>query len=226
MKPQILRCQFGTSNFKVAKCDLKKTSKKTEIKNERKHERNDNKKSYDKEEIMQKVKVEIEGIAPLLMNRFVMENPDEEKGAKRRDKQYDIKEDTEKALYKDKKIGCYAPSAWIEACLRETAKQFKGKGRSSLKATILSSVFVDSEKIPLNKDTYDAIDVRPVVIQRNRVVKGRPRFDSWKLKFVLNFNEERIKKETLKDILEEAGATKGIGDYRPKFGRFKLVKFG
>jgi hypothetical protein len=174
---------------------------------------------------MEKVKVKIAGVAPLLMNRFVMEQSDETK-AKRRDEQYDPKDDAEKALYKDEKIGCYAPSTWIEACLRETAKEFKGKGKSSLKTTILSSVFMEPEKIPLNKETYDDIDLRPVVIQRNRVVKGRPRFNSWELEFAINFNEERIKKETLKQILEEAGTTKGIGDYRPKFGRFKVVKFG
>ncbi|MDP2939290.1 MAG: hypothetical protein Q8O13_04315 [Candidatus Omnitrophota bacterium] len=173
---------------------------------------------------MQKAKVKIKGIAPLMMNRFVMEKPDESK-AKRRDEQYDVKEDAEKALYRDDKIGCYAPSTWIEACLRDTAKEFKGKGRGSLKATILSSVFVEEEKIPLNKKTYDELDVRPVVIQRNRIVKGRPKFNSWELEFTINFNEDRIKKDTLKQILQEAGQTKGIGDFRPKFGRFEVVKF-
>jgi len=169
-------------------------------------------------------KVKIVGIAPLLMNRFAMEKTDESK-AKRRDEKYDITEDANNALYKEKGIGCYAPSTWLEACLRDTAKEFKGKGKGSLKATILSSVFVEPEKIPLKKDTYDEIDTRPVVIQRNRVVKGRPRFNSWELKFTINFNEDRIRKDTLKQILEEAGATKGIGDYRPKFGRFRVESF-
>ena len=174
---------------------------------------------------MQKAKVKIKGIAPLLMNRFAMEKPEDTK-AKRRDEQYDVKEEAEKALYKDDKIGCYAPSVWIEASLREAGKEFKSaKGRGTQKATILSSVFIDPEKIPLNKKTYDELDVRPVVIQRNRVVKGRPKFNSWELEFTINFNEDRIKKDTLKQILEEAGVSKGIGDYRPKFGRFEVVKF-
>jgi len=171
------------------------------------------------------VKVSIIGSAPLLMNRFAMEKADEGK-AKRRDEQYDVKTDAEKALYREDGIGCYVPSTWIEASLREAAKEFKAaRGRGTQKATILSSVFVEEEKIPLNKDTYDEIDVRPVVIQRNRVVKGRPRFNSWELSFTINFNEDRIKKDTLKQILEEAGTGKGIGDYRPKFGRFQVVGF-
>jgi hypothetical protein len=173
---------------------------------------------------METVKVKIEGIAPLLMNRFAVVAPDDEK-AKRRDEGFSVEKDAEKALYKDDGIGCYAPSSWIEASLREAAKEFKGKGRASQKMTILSSVFVDPDKIPLNKKTYDEIDVRPVVIQRNRIVKGRPKFNKWELSFTLSYDEKRIKKDTLKQILEEAGATKGIGDYRPKFGRFKVVKF-
>ena len=171
---------------------------------------------------MEKAKVKIKGIAPLLMNRFVMEKDESE--AKRRDMKFIPEEDAEKALYKNDK-GCYAPSTWIEASLRETAKEFKGKGRGSLKATILASVFVDPSEIPLGKNTYDEIDQRPAVIQRNRIVKSRPRFNSWELEFTINFKEDRIKKDTLKQILVEAGLAKGIGDYRPKFGRFEVVQF-
>jgi len=172
---------------------------------------------------MQSVKVKIRGVAPLLQNRFPMEKEDEEK-AKRRDQKFDPKEDAEKALYRNDE-GCYVPSTWIEAALRETAKEFKGKGKASLKATILASVFVEPEEIPLGKKSYDEIDRRPAVIQRQRIVKSRPRFNSWEIQFTINFDETRIKKETLKQILEESGKSKGIGDYRPKFGRFEVLSF-
>ncbi len=172
---------------------------------------------------MQSVEVKIHGVAPLLHNRFPMEQEDEEK-AKRRDQKFDSKEDAEKAVYRNDQ-GCFVPSSWIEATLRETAKEFKGKGKASLKATILSSVFVEPEEIPMGKKTYDEIDRRPAVIQRQRIVKSRPRFNKWAIEFTVNFDETRIKKETLKQILEEAGKSKGIGDYRPKFGRFEVHNF-
>ena len=171
---------------------------------------------------MEKVKVKIKGIAPLLMHKYNFNNNEEK--AKRKDEQYSVEKDAEKALYFDKKIGCYVPSTWVEACLRQTACDFK-QGKKTYKNTILSSVFCDQEKIPLNKKTYDEIDVRAVVIQRNRIVKGRPKFNTWQIEFVLNYDETRINKEILKQILVEAGATKGIGDYRPKFGRFTVVTF-
>jgi len=94
-----------------------------------------------------------------------------------------------------------------------------------LKGTILASVFVEPEQIQLGKKTYDEIDRRPAVIQRQRIVKSRPRFNSWQIEFTINFDETRIKKETLKQVLEEAGQSKGIGDYRPKFGRFEVLRF-
>lgn len=86
-------------------------------------------------------------------------------------------------------------------------------------------MFVEPEEIPLGKKTYDEIDRRPAVIQRQRIVKSRPRFNSWEIEFTINFDEERVKKEVLKEILIEAGKSKGIGDYRPKFGRFEVVNF-
>jgi len=173
---------------------------------------------------MEKIKVEIKGTAPLLMNRYEY-NQDDSIKAERKDRKYDVTSDAQKALYFDAALGCYAPSSWIEASLREAGKEFKGKGKGTLKATILASVFVVEEKLPLGKQTYDELDVRPVVIQRNRVIKGRPKFNSWSLRFTLSFNPDRVQKKVLRQVLEEAGIAKGIGDYRPKFGRFEVVAF-
>lgn len=172
---------------------------------------------------MDEVKVKIVGVAPLLMHNRPLEK-EEGKKAKRKDEQHDSVKDAEKALYKDEVIGIYAPSEWIEASLRETAKEFKVR-RTSLKSTVLASVFVEPLKIPLNKQKYDEIDVRYVRIQRQGIPRSRPRFNSWELEFSIKYDGERIGKDTLKQILEEAGATKGIGDYRPKFGRFKVERF-
>ena len=172
---------------------------------------------------MDKARVEIKGTAAMLMNRFA---PNTDNGGKKKEAFFDPEEDAQKALYKDEKIGCYVPSSWIEASMREAAKGFKKRGRGSLKDTILSSVFVDEEKIPLGKKTWDELDQRPAVIQRQRIFKTRPKFNDWKLSFTITFDGGRINKETLKSILIEAGQIKGIGDYRPKFGRFEVVKFG
>lgn len=169
-----------------------------------------------------KAKVKIIGTAPLLMHRYPMEEQTSVKAAKK-DKIYDPKTDAESALYKDEN-GCYVPAVMVEAAMKKAATDFK-RGKSSYKDTVVSCVLIEDDKIRLNKDTYDEIDRRPVVVQRNRVVRSRPMFKNWELSFTINFNEDRISSDIIKQILEEAGSSKGIGDYRPRFGRFKVEIF-
>jgi len=175
---------------------------------------------------MKTVEATIEGICPMLMHRYVMEDEAAEKKAVRKDRQFDPKEDAEKGMYKNASGEVYIPSSWIEATLRDTSKEFKGRGKASMKATILASVFVEPDEILIGKKTYDEIDRRPCLVQRQRIVRSRPKFNpGWKATFNINFDEERVQPEALKQILEEAGKAKGVGDYRPKFGRFKVISF-
>ncbi len=74
------------------------------------------------------------------------------------------------------------------------------------------------------------IDLRPVVVQRARIIRARPCLDNWKLKFHLVYNDDVIQDiEILKSILEEAGQRIGLLDNRPqKYGEngcFKVVSF-
>ena len=74
------------------------------------------------------------------------------------------------------------------------------------------------------------IDRRPVVVQRARIMRARPRVDEWKLKFNIIYNEELIgDTELLKSILEESGQRIGLLDNRPqKYGEngtFEVTKW-
>ena len=68
-----------------------------------------------------------------------------------------------------------------------------------------------------------------VVIQRNRVLKTRARFDlDWGLRFVLDCDDELIERERhLEKWLDIAGRRIGLGDWRPEksgdHGRFEAV---
>jgi len=168
---------------------------------------------------MESIKVKIKGVSPLLMNKY---NMDGDKSKKKVDI-YNKEDDVIDAVYYDEKIGYYAPSTWIESSIREAAKSFKAKGKRTLKETVVATTFCEEEKIPLNKK-YDEIDSRFARIQRNGIIKHRPRWNTWELEFTLTFDPDRMSKETLLEIVSEAGKVKGIGDYRPKFGRFKVVE--
>jgi len=99
-----------------------------------------------------------------------------------------------------------------------------------------TNVFIDPEKIlfgipePKELDTDPDkelyLDMRPVVIQRARVVRLRPCFKSgWKLEFTINVIDDELPSGILQDVLVLAGKTVGVGDYRPKFGRFSVMHF-
>ena len=103
---------------------------------------------------------------------------------------------------------------------------FKFEGKKSFKDVVTSSIVVEPEEIPMISEKPYEIDTRPVVIQRARVLKWRPLFRNWKLQFKITIlDDTNIQASTLKEILDKAGLTKGIGDYRPRFGRFMVTKF-
>jgi len=172
---------------------------------------------------MKSIEVVIEGVAPLLMNRRPLEDFSE---TKKKSDVYDPKNEAEKKSYFDNKLGYYVPSEMLEASWREGGKNIKN-GRSSSKKLVQSSMFVLEEKIPLNRKDYDEVDNRwgTHPSTGNSVLVSRVRFDKWKLSFTLSYDDMRIAAKKAKEIVEEAAATCGIGSYKPKFGRYKVVKF-
>ena len=172
---------------------------------------------------MKTMKLRLIGAAPLLMNRYPTEkNPSRASAEAAIERILPSEEEyLNDALYIDEK-GIYLPSDWIEAALRDAAKGFRQKGLKTYKEAIQSSVFLTEEKVRL-KDPKWIPDRRPVTVQKARVVRVRPRFDAWETEsFEITYNEARITRDRLLSILEEAGNSKGIGDYRPKFGRFSV----
>ena len=174
---------------------------------------------------MKKVKVKIKGIVPLLQNRFVGE---EEESASQRTGVIDHSEDWKNALYLDEKLGVYEPSEHILGAMIQAAKNFQipGRGKKTYKDLMKSAIIIEPDKIPFNKKEPDEIDKRPVVIRGSRILRQRPMMkEGWKLSFGINILDEQLKPEVVKAILEHSGKYVGIGDYRPRFGRFEVVEF-
>ncbi len=71
-------------------------------------------------------------------------------------------------------------------------------------------------------ETGRFIDYRGVVIQRARTMRARPRFDDWKLTVTLLVDEDAINPREVLAAYQYAGRLVGIGDFRPRFGRFEV----
>ena len=65
----------------------------------------------------------------------------------------------------------------------------------------------------------------PVVVNRNRVLRTRAKFDKWALTFAVDCDEEQVDENQLRAWLEIGGSRIGLGDWRPSksgfHGRFK-----
>lgn len=178
---------------------------------------------------MKKVKVEIVGLTPLLMN-----NPksmlDDAKSITSQTEKRDLTTEAEKLAYRIKDGTLYIPAEAIKGSIVNAAS-YKKFGKYSAKPIVAGSVFIQPTEVSLGTKKYD-LDVRTVVIQRkSRVVKARPTLKEWKAEFELTYNNEFISngESLIKPILEEAGQRVGLLDFRPaklgSFGMFKVSKW-
>ena len=189
---------------------------------------------------MYTVDVSVIGVAPLIQHRYPM--PDFNlagKGGKKSTGSKDYSDEWRGYLYADSEGRIYQPAEHFDGAIKKAAVNFKvvGKRGKSYKDLVSASVFVmpdfiyhEGFTVPESLDT-DAdkplyIDYRPVVIQRQRVARARPTFKTgWKLSFELQVIDDEMPADILQDILTLAGKSVGIGDYRPRFGRFNVTHY-
>lgn len=192
---------------------------------------------------MYKVDALIVGTAPLLQNRFA---PAEEKklleGATKKTGSVDWSGEWIGKMYTK---GGYLvqPATHIEGALTKAAVlfQIKGRGKKTWKDTVRAYVYVAPVNIvhhldgePVKEPPHDlngdsghlSVSIMRVKVNRAAVARSRLMVDAgWELPFAIDVIDDQMRPEVLQQILEEAGRAIGIGDYRPRYGRFEVVKF-
>jgi len=132
-------------------------------------------------------------------------------------------------LYLNSKNEVIIPSRVLESVLVEGAKKSK-EGKLAL-----SGMFVDTDAIlvyeggPMNmKQLMESPEHRICVAVRvgmAKVMRTRPHFKDWTAKFKVSVNEQVANEAQLKRWLEDAGSYVGIGDWRPRHGRYEMLSF-
>ncbi len=188
---------------------------------------------------MYTVNVSVEGIAPLMQHRFPLPDfADMSKGGKKKTGEVDYSQEWREYLYATSEGEVYQPATHFDGALVKASAGYKIQGaRGKTYAQLFKgNVFVSPDailhgvKVPESLDTDGDkrlyLDIRPVVIQRARVVRARPTFKpGWKLEFEITVLDDQIPHNVLNEVLSLAGRTVGIGDFRPRFGRFMTTKF-
>ena len=74
---------------------------------------------------------------------------------------------------------------------------------------------------------WDYLDRQRVVVQRSAITRERPAFRAgWEATITLMvLTPEYISPTILLDVLTVAGRLVGVGDFRPSYGRFQIVRF-
>lgn len=132
------------------------------------------------------------------------------------------------SLYWDRDLGPYWPDLNIERCLRDGAKmtrQGKDVERGLSVASTRNALIYNG---PRTADELlvdpDFVDSRSVRVGTSRVMRCRPIFNHWELKFDLRFDPAIFKNaEEVKAIVVTAGKYVGLSVFRPRYGRFEVV---
>lgn len=189
---------------------------------------------------MDKVHFKIRGITPMLHHNSQLSDPLNKYAkalkkisAKRKKTEDDfvemMKVEMLGGLYWNDEIGLHIPGENIEACMIGAAK-FKKLGTTfkrgaqvvelhcPLKGTGAPS---SPEKIA---EKAEHRFVKSVKVGTSRIMRTRPIFDEWNTEFTVMFDQNQLQREDIIEMAESAGAMVGLGDWRPRFGKFEVLE--
>lgn len=172
------------------------------------------------------VKVKLVGVTSLLQHRYRFHD-EMDPPAARKSGRLDYSQEWKASLYADEHGNIYEPASHIEGALVRAAGNFQIAGRSkkTYRELVKGAVFVSPDAIPLGKKEPDFIHKARVIVNRSAVERLRPGFRVWELSFTIQVLDDQLGKDVLQQILQHAGQYYGIGDYRPRFGRFRVAQF-
>lgn len=175
-----------------------------------------------------RVEFTIEGVADLLFHRWNNEAVEEKASAAKGSKAKKT-DDIESYVYRDTSNHICLPGEYVRQAAIAAAK-FRQDPRSPRKSAmdLFKAALVNLTPLAdLGVDTWDYLDRRRVVIQRNAVTRTRPAMlTGWRAEFIFMVNlPEYVAPSTLHEVLNAAGRLVGVGDFRPTYGRFVVKSY-
>ena len=180
---------------------------------------------------MKTIEVSVKGVAPLLQHKFSV--GEQAKLASKTKRQVgankgDVVEDYLYTIEQDgKMVVCQPAEHFLQAMIKRASNYKIGsKGKKTYKEMSQGCIVVLPEMIPHKLQDW-VVDERTVVIgaTRGRIVRLRPKLNEWELDFVIQIMNDELPVEVVKGMLDDAGREGGIGDYRPRFGKFIVTCF-
>jgi hypothetical protein len=131
------------------------------------------------------------------------------------------------SLYWDKDNGPYLPGDNIWRSLYDAAKKHKKGPR------IKEGIFIKTDRNPIEYDGPRDLAglwadesfrlMASVKVQTSRTMRCRPLFEGWATEAIGTLDVGVLDLAELKQIAETAGSLIGVGDWRPRYGRFNAT---
>lgn len=187
---------------------------------------------------MKNIKISIVGKSPLLMHSPQLANPldpaskEHKKLTGKRKKTDDdyiamARNELIYGSYWSKESGFFVPGANLDACLWNAAKLQKLGVKYKQGAMVLEDelpLLVQPAKVPQDLwEIKEHVDMRFVVVSRGRIMRCRPIFRQWALKATVVYNPDILNHDDVEKVIKDSGSLIGLGDYRPRFGRFEVT---
>jgi hypothetical protein len=174
------------------------------------------------------VAVKIEGSSDLLFHRWNVEGVDERAKAGKGSKAKKT-DDLESFVYRLDNRRLAIPGEYLRQSIIHAAK-FKQDPRSPRKSAMdlfKAGLVCLTPLADLGVSKWDYEDRRRVLIQRNAINRTRPALKAgWRAQFQFLINlPEYITPALFQAVVSDAGRLVGVGDFRPTYGRFTVVKF-
>lgn len=179
------------------------------------------------------VQVTLEGVSKILFHRYDCASV-EAKGKAGKGSAAKKSDDTESYVYRNEKGHLAVPAENLHACLEVSAKSYQDprsprkSARDLFKAGILVLPALlafrrpDGSALP----TWDFLDTRRCLVQQSAISRTRPGLEAgWRLEAEIHIlAADLINLPLLRKVLHNAGATVGLCDFRPRFGRFQVSR--
>jgi hypothetical protein len=180
------------------------------------------------------IKVEVQGITPLIMDRFTNAQLESKTTTKTTGKGVELspQEQAKAKLYLYDDGRPYLPAVYLFRAIIDAGRFIKiGKRQLSTRDETIVPSFLSIVGIdyPIESKEGWRVDARGIVNQKtkDRVIAYRPIFDEWRVTFCIDLDPSEAKPSTARELVDRAGRAIGIGVMRPSrkggFGQFKVV---
>lgn len=184
------------------------------------------------------INIEIEGVTPLICNRFTdeaaMASTNGDRGSSAAADRGTPREIAQGKLYIGSNGKPMIPGANLLRSIVDGGA-FTKVGKKQLTTARASMLYgcltIADLELPIDHREPWTVDIRPVRIPSTggRILAYRPMFHDWKLKFEVELDTTIVNAKLLRQVVDDAGKRIGLGDFRPAtkgpYGRYNVIRW-